>query len=633
MSLFQKSRKVDIQIIKTESLKKTDEAQESGDPVKPQITILGTQRIREQLSDEEILEVAQQFGQMGVPEIVRRAQQARQAHEIDQAILMLRDHVRRYGANIEVERELQTCMRSLEDSSYFQHVANSQLAALLFEGAGFRVAKQSPPSNLTQQGVLETSFTVECEDRTLQGFLTRTTGSPYRFLCYCMTEFDRQLDTLTLGLIQTSFGKRGRTINPSVHFVICKESGPAANSTINLCRVQNGFVTIPLARPEVQQAILTSTERGYIQIRVSNWMSNHRLYVAPAPVVQDSEFFGREDKTREITNALDAKQSFCLLGLRRMGKTSLIKRLAEFGAFRNHLCAFLDTFLYVDQPNFDEAVASLRGQWQTALAVQFPQAAGEVERRTKEGATAFDHLLAFLDAISAICDETQNNISCLAIIDDLNFAVQRDGDGLWQRGAGRLVRLLRSKQVLTGLLVWDFAARDLIERDQTGGLGRYTTIYLGPLHRNECDKMIIDIGSIINMKYKAEALDAIYNETGGQPLWTRVLCDKISGERRSAYEALTVTQADVDHAATEFLNLEHRHLSEIVNLLSGTDYRVLQQLASASAPLPTSGLGPQGAEAAEQLRKYGLAEESPSGSGRYVVRMHLLARYLQSKSA
>src|SRR5689334_20551401 len=99
MSLFNRKKKVPIQIIKTESLTKPDKSEpatpgkstaKKNKPVREdaqsgiQISILGKQKlavdipgeIKEQLSPEELQAVAQEFSRLALPEIIQRAQAA-----------------------------------------------------------------------------------------------------------------------------------------------------------------------------------------------------------------------------------------------------------------------------------------------------------------------------------------------------------------------------------------------------------------------------------------------------------------------------------------------------------------------------------------------------------------------------
>lgn len=204
---------------------------------------------------------------------------------------------------------------------------------------------------------------------------------------------------------------------------------------------------------------------------------------------------------------------------------------------------------------------------------------------------------------------------------------------LWKRGASQLVRLLRHRQgiVITGLALWDFEAVNTVEREPGGGLGKYTPIYLEPLDREECRTMVEYIGGIVNMEFTPESLEVIYEETGGHPFWTRLLCDSISRTRRSCYPKLVVTPSEVKQAADEFPSLYKRFMVELLESLTGTEQRILRELAHPSGPVqldqaPDSSMR----EVLTHLKYYGLVEELPARPGRYGLRMRLLAQYLQS---
>ncbi len=646
-NLFRRKKKVDIEIIKTESLQKPKQITETPKKTKaaPQpdvsINIVGKQQLREQLSGEEIQaaaeQAAQEIAQLALPEIVQNAQQARQAWRIDEAILSLRQYAHRFGTSSEIEQELVHCLDALEDNTYFQRVTNGQLATILFDAAGFNIVDKTPIKD--PHDYLETRLTCTCEGDDLRHTLELMTGSPQRYYCYCLAIFEQPLDIGTLTTIWKNFEARERLVNSTVHFVVCKESNAEANMHINVRRFsQHNVITIPLERAEMRRAIPNDTAAGYLQGKVSTWMDNPDLFATTLPVTRQGEFFGRERDLNQIKNAITKGESFHILGLRRMGKTSLFHHLKSMGAFRSHLYALLDLQSYLDQPNFNRAVEDILRQWFESLQRKHPKIATSIQIQIPGDATPYDQLTAFLDGLRRVADDGQPDIRCLAILDDVNLLSPQNGaDALWKRGAGQLVRLLhhRKEIVVTGLTLWDFETRNSIEQEPGLG-GKYATIPLGPLEREACDTMITYIGEIINMDFRfdSDTLAAIYRETGGHPLWTRFLCNTISvtRTRHFRYERLNVTPAHIEQAAVEFLSL-YKHLLDLsLATLKGAEKRTLRELARSSQPIKATDLSPPPSnDVLTHLKFYGLIEETPTGSGSYRLRMRLLARYLQSQ--
>ena len=640
--LFKRREKVDIQIVKVEPLQASDATQQPpapGDesPSGVVINIVGKQQLREQFSDQELLQVAEEFAQMAVPEIVQKARQARKSHKIDDAILMLRQYVHRLGTRSEIEAELLECRKSLDDNAYFQLVANGQLATVLFDAAGFRITEQEPVRNVQGQALIETRLTVECIEPNLRNTLEIITRSPQRYDCYCLAEFEQSLDDLILAIIQEDHKAKNRVhaVNRIVHFVVCKDSSPKTNMMISVNRFAEGFITVPLERREMQRAITLGTETGYLQSKISAWVDNHRLFATTLPVTRAGEFFGRENDVKQITGAVQNGESFCILGGRRMGKTSLIQHLASLGAFRAHLHALLDLEGYMDQPNFDRAAADLLQRWSDDLQRKYPSLAKSLLSQIPTRATSQERLTAFLRQIKDAQNQGQleTSVYCLAVLDDLNLIMRplENGSSLWERGAAQLVRLLRRQEgiVVTGLTMWDFETRDIVESTKSGsGLGNYKAIYLRPLSREECDRMITYIGGIINMEFELEGLDEIYLETGGHPFWTRLICDAVSSIRRSSYEHLKVSRAHVRQAANEFMSRDKRFLVELIESLPGAEQRILRDMGrQPDQPFPPSDHSSH--DVLDHLKSYGLVDELSSQPGQYRLRMGLLARLLQ----
>jgi len=485
-----------------------------------------------------------------------------------------------------------------------------------------------------ERGILETRLTVACDDDDLRCTLDIMAGPPQGYFCYCLAEFDRALDVDTLQVIWQDFKQqRDPLVHALLHFAMCKESTAAVHMHINIHRFEDNVSTIPLERDETRRAILNGTAAHYVQGKVSAWMDNHRLFATTQPVVREGEFFGRQDELGYIRANVKNHQSFHLVGLPRMGKTSLVEHLHNIGAFRNHLYAYLDLESHVVNANFDRAIGDILDQWSEAFQRRYPQQVDLVKTDLSPPASCFEQLQHFLDALQRIRNETRLDIPCLVVFDDVNVLFREREDrlgSLWACGASHLIRLLRTRQLVTMVLTaQDYHTLNRIEAasEGSGGLGS-DIIDVSPLKYEDCSRMITYIGGIINMAFENASLEAIYTETGGHPLWTRLLCDSISTRRQNRQERITVTPADVEQAANRFVSVHERLITRSLATLTGEEKQVRDQLVQSDKPLMFEDFSPPvSRKALEYLEHYGLIERTAGGA--YQPRMQVVVRYVK----
>lgn len=640
MNPFKRRTKPTIQILKKEALSQAEEPPpvtntEPTPKAQVAINILGKEQLRTDFSSEELRTAAQQvqqeFAELTLPKSVSEARHYRQAGRLDEAMLLLQESLRQFGNNPDIEEELRQCFMALQDEAQFQTIANSQIAAIFFHNAGFHVREREPMQTPQMRGLIETRLLVYCADADLTYNLEAITGAPLLFFCYCLAEFEGVLDTASLGAIQQNFKGRGSRINRRVNFVICRESSPEMNMVISVASFTQQFTTIPLEREEMRRAILNHTDAAYLQSKLRSWLDNYRLFATTLPVTRQGEFFGRENEYRELKQTIDRGDSFYILGMRRIGKTSLVQYLHHIGAFRTYLYAYIDTEGYWEQSNFDKAATALYDQWIEELQRKYVAIAPIILTQVLPNDSPYERLVAFLEALEFALRQQQIDTRCVVILDDLNLLLEpREArEPLWEVGGRELIRLLRQHRelVVTGLTLWDFATRDRLETEPAGGYGKYNSIYLQPLNSTDCAKMITYIGGIINMEFPPATLAAIYVETGGHPLWTRFLCDDISRKRLSRNERIIVTLDQVAQAADHLLNLETRLFHHGLVVLSAEERQALHELAAAPQPLP---LRTTHAKVLAQLEEYGFIERPSTAPESYQLRMRILARYLQS---
>jgi hypothetical protein len=132
--------------------------------------------------------------------------------------------------------------------------------------------------------------------------------------------------------------------------------------------------------------------------------------------------------------------------------------------------------------------------------------------------------------------------------------------GISQTTQGRLVTIVTAANpAISELSVW--AGRD------NPVFGFYKEIYLPPLKREECDRMVCELGRRMGISYTSQALDRLYSETGGHPSIVRRLCSYIQRTEPWQGRSLSVTEDTVAKHIPDFLQDESSMFEEILNRL------------------------------------------------------------------
>ena len=158
----------------------------------------------------------------------------------------------------------------------------------------------------------------------------------------------------------------------------------------------------------------------------------------------------------------------------------------------------------------------------------------------------------------------------------------------------------------------------------------FKEIYLSHLESKECGRMIATLGRGMGLKFTNEALDRIYELTGGHPFFARQLCSYIGETFR--VRPFSVTVSNVLSVVDNYLDLRSSHFAEIIERLR-RDYpdelKVCEELARAGGVLPL-----------KQVRRFGNGETIKHLTGYQIVRiqdgrvkvsMQLLTKWLQKR--
>ena len=471
------------------------------------------------------------------------------------------------------------------------------------------------------------------------------TGS---FLVRCFRRQPRQNDLRNLIRLLREFGPQeelglqdGRAValNPSLAFIAVPHANAVRDQVMSILSDNNEAI-VPL-----DEALFQKSENPLQAVHelLGQYLGRRDLYSNTVPV-SGRRFFGRERLLLQLTDEVQRGQFIGIYGLRKIGKTSLIHQLRD-EKLRGDAVAYVDlqASVALTTRNCDPLYWELERDLYLRLHGRNREIAdllrlGKAERfsdLSENGARASlffaEDLRAFLDVLGT--GKISGIKRLVIVLDELERILPVAG----QRGINGyveffgLLRGLAQTERYRGLLSSVVVAANAAISEQ-GYWGErenpvfafYTPYFLPPLSRDECVKMIRDLGKGMSVYWDEDATSAVFAETDGHPFLTRILCSYIA--KQHVQRPLRVTVQMVQAQIDPFIRGESDKLEQITELLRtnfAQEETFLQQSALGEAPPDMPD------EALRHLLGYHLIAAENGG---YRVTLNLLRRWLRRRA-
>ena len=410
-------------------------------------------------------------------------------------------------------------------------------------------------------------------------------------------------------------------------------------------RNRHGPVVVPLP-----QEIIEKEQMGVSALHevMDRWLYRRDLFALNFPVI-GRRFFGRERPMAELRDAISSGIPIGIFGLRKVGKTSILKeterRAAETG----------DIVIYVDLLRIPEDVGDTRWlYWRISNLLH-----AEVSRhrfirmRWSLGgtyanflnippefpvATAFDSDLSLL---LGTIDKSRVNPKpkVVLLLDEIERLLPTQLGKPGFVGFFDFFSYLRgvSQETNSFVVMVTGANAAISETSQFGQRDNpvfnfFREIYLQLLEQNECRLMIKTLGRGMGLRFSDTACDLVFRLTGGHPYFCRQLCSFVSLQNRE--RPLSITESHVKEVTHTYMQLFAHDYREIMDRLE-RDYpgerKICVRLAEVDSPIPTENLGLNGPGAAMALRHLIGYQIVSIENGRVSLTMELLKNWLRSR--
>jgi WD40 repeat protein len=387
---------------------------------------------------------------------------------------------------------------------------------------------------------------------------------------------------------------------------------------------------IPISAQTLGLALSEGTSRSTLQEATDRFVTRIDPYDEARPVDDPAWFHGRADLLERLPTALQQGQHVGLFGLRKVGKTSLLKQL------RNRA---------LDTPIVELDCQSLEPVALDYLQVILDKAHAELRRLKVRGLSAPPRLQApndfrghflHLHACWARSGRSGPVLLLLDEIDKLFVDRRRAHSEAVLAEYVRLFRLLRAlAQEHRCLAVLVAAYRPEVNRQNalTEAAGEnpmfmsFQEYFLGALSSEETCTLIREIGLWRNILWEPEALAELHSECGGHPFLTRLLasdaCDQGTLSRVDASKVQSAARAVQAHFHKHRIGRYYQE--SIWEVLQEDEQQVLQLLAAQEMGAEESSVPAPLEEALTRLEHFGLVRRE---AGRLVIAAGLFRRWL-----
>ena len=467
-------------------------------------------------------------------------------------------------------------------------------------------------------------------------------------LLRCM--FKSSFSFLDLEDLDHLFADRNNDIVTDQIVLLVLASVPDDLQRLFFDRIDDRANQLPTVVPLPQDTIETEeSSSSALHNALDRWLYRRDLFATNFPVI-GRRFFGRERPMAELREAIVSGTPVGVFGLRKVGKTSLLKETARRASDNGDVVVYVDllkipadvvdaTWLYwrianllrqqVSRLRFIEMKWRLGGIYEDFLDVPstlpvvtgFDSDLSQLLKHLEDTrATPKPKVILLLDEIERLLPSRLGKPGFSGFFDFLAYL-----RGVSQETTSFVV-------MVTGANAAVSEASQFDQRDNPV-FNYFREIYLQLLEREECTLMIRELGRGMGLRYTDEACDVVFRMTGGHPFFARQLCSFVAARHQE--RPLRIAEHHVSSAIGQYMQVSGHHFREIFDRLE-RDYPgerdVCLRLAEVNEPIHLDDL--QIGVAADNMsvrHLLGYQIVSIDEHGRLGLTMELLKAWLRAR--
>ena len=420
--------------------------------------------------------------------------------------------------------------------------------------------------------------------------------------------------TRTIKFLQTEIANSGGRLEPRVAIVIHLD--PSGNTKLRNWGREIGVSVLPI------DGRAGFGEARDIEKQLSAQLFSHDPFDVTGPVSGDNQFFGRRDEAIDLARKLQQGQIRSCLGIRKVGKTSIINRVLK--EIPSHFdcktimidCSKDDVF----EMDAQKLLSSISYTLATMRSAPDDYQILQPSPRDESLSDARINLeKSVLDTESVV----------LIVFDEVDYITPGSPTvGHWKSDFNRFWRNLRSVyqecdrqgkpfSLLIGGVSTHWFTVDQVEGVENAALAFVPEEFVSPMPTRATVAMLRRLGKIAGLNFTDDAASWISEETGNMPYWARKCCSFIHRQIPTNARPMDLTKEDVVPLVETFVENEGCPIAEVaLNHL----FRVHPEMKSASLKVFKEESNNIPEATRRTLRKYGVINSRDVFAGSMIQR-------------
>ena len=376
-----------------------------------------------------------------------------------------------------------------------------------------------------------------------------------------ITNFPEQQQRTIHALVEHLSQSKGR-LEGTLAIVV--HADPDGSSKLKNWGRELGVAILPIsARDSLAGA--ETFERDLLQ----DFFSNDPFDVT-GPVSDDTRFFGRRTEALDIARQLRNGQIRSSLGIRKIGKTSILNRILN-EALTSHECICVMIDCSKDDV-WEQGASELLNSISESIAIANSKSPtySEVKRTRNRKVELADARSALLSSINATTS------TVIIFFDEVDYitpgsptakeAWSKNFNPFWRNLRVVLQECARTEKKLS-IFVCGVSSKwfkeESIDGVENAALSFIPEEYLSPLASSASAAMIRSISKVAGLSFEESTAELIGSVSGNMPYWTRKACSYIHRNIDVRERPCVVSKETVERLIKEFVDVEGAAIAEV----------------------------------------------------------------------
>jgi hypothetical protein len=310
--------------------------------------------------------------------------------------------------------------------------------------------------------------------------------------------------------------------------VIFVHNDPDGNSKLKNWGRNQGLSVLPLYRPEL------TSDPDDLERALCRELYSHDPFDVTGPVSDDTNFFGRRDEAINLARKLQKNQIRSCLGIRKIGKTSIINRVVqEITSNHDCICVMVDC-------SRDDIWSMDASHLLYAIGCSIKTAA---DKNTKYCAIEILQNDSSIAESRAVLETAvlQSGLPVIVIFDEVDYITpgsptsehwKIEFNPFWRNFRAiyqEISRQTKNLSVLVGGVSTYWFTVESIGGIENAALAFVPEEYLSPMQEGATIAMLKRLSKTAGLKFDESTYELIARASGNMPFWARKCCSWING--------------------------------------------------------------------------------------------------------